>query len=73
MDAATHAHALATLLRHTQPVALGLVKEFFVQEHWDKLPPSWRAPLEALPLEQMAELLLRPALEVSRRKREMMS
>ena len=56
-----HARQLAAFLQTYRPIAQGLVKEFFVAEHWDKaVPAAWREPLEALPLDGLAELLSKP-------------
>ena len=55
------ADQLAAFLRMYRPFAEGLVKEFFLKDHWHTLVPAdWREPLEALPLEQLAQLLDRP-------------
>ena len=53
---------LARLLEWTRPLAIGLVKEFFIEDHWSKVPHSWRAPLENLSLSSLAELLESPPL-----------
>lgn len=43
----------------------GLVKNFFVQGHWEKLPSSWREPLEALSPVALAQLLMHPTVRPS--------
>ena len=55
-----HAQQLATFLSLYRPLVDGLVKEFFVDGYWTNLPASWRAPLDALSFQDLAELLVRP-------------
>ena len=55
-----HAQQLATFLSLYRPLVDGLVKEFFLDGYWTNLPASWRAPLDALSFQDLADLLLRP-------------
>lgn len=36
---------------------LAILQDFYVDDHWSKLPQSWRQQLEDLPLKQLSELL----------------
>lgn len=61
-DHERHAEQLASFLRLYRPLADGLVKEFFQEDHWTtRIPAAWREPLEALSFRDLAELLQRPA------------
>ena len=51
---------LAHFLSHWQPVSEGLVKCFFVEDHWSKVPEDWHEPLEALAIDELAQLLIEP-------------
>ena len=55
-----HAQQLATFLSLYRPLVDGLVKEFFIDGYWTNLPASWRAPLDALSFQDLADLLMRP-------------
>ena len=49
------ADQLAAFLRMYRPFAEGLVKEFFLKDHWHTLVPAdWREPLEAARLAEDA-------------------
>ena len=55
-----HAQQLGTFLSLYRPLVDGLVKEFFIDGYWTNLPASWRAPLDALSFQDLADLLMRP-------------
>lgn len=59
--ATTRAAALTVFLDRHRALSSALIKAFFLEDHWHTcLPQEWHVPLEALTLEQLADMLESP-------------
>jgi hypothetical protein len=59
-DPAERLAALSSFLQEYRPLCSRLVKNFFVESHWQTIPDEWHPHLEALSLTELAELLEAP-------------
>ncbi|XP_072166806.1 methyltransferase-like protein 25B [Diadema setosum] len=53
-----YVHQLHTLARHYKGLTDSYVVEFFVKNHWDRLPKSWHVALRGLSYQEVVRFLL---------------